>query len=404
MSDSFYPSQGGCERVVAESSRALRRLGHTLVIVTGTEDRALVGSARWLDVDVVRYWYSSRNTAILNFTAITGAARAVSRVLRERGPFDLIHCHGVFGTAGVLLSRRGRSLPRLVTFHGPVDREFVISQRCRALPRRPLRRLLQGAFVGLYSRWLRAVQTATFQGAAVVVLSRYTARLVAERLHPAAPGRVRVIAGGVDLERFAPARDRATLRRALGLPSGGTLLLTVRRLVPRMGLDLLVDAIHRVRALDPNVHLVVGGRGPLEAGLRRQIESRDLQRHVTLAGYISEEALPLYYQCADLFVLPSVDLEGFGLVTLESLACGTPVLATRTGANAELLEGFGTQCLVDAPAAEELAKGILRFVDAEAADPDLRARSRRHAENYSWTRHAEQLAAVWAGVLAEVAP
>jgi glycosyltransferase involved in cell wall biosynthesis len=138
--------------------------------------------------------------------------------------------------------------------------------------------------------------------------------------------------------------------------------------------------------------------------LRRQIESRDLQRHVTLAGYISEEALPLYYQCADLFVLPSVDLEGFGLVTLESLACGTPVLATRTGANAELLEGFGTQCLVDAPAAEELAKGILRFVDAEAADPDLRARSRRHAENYSWTRHAEQLAAVWAGVLAEVAP
>jgi glycosyltransferase involved in cell wall biosynthesis len=406
VTDSFYPSQGGCERVIAESSRALRRLGHQLVILTGTEDPVLAGPARWAGLDVVRYRFSSRNTAVLNLTAILGGAGAVSRVIRERGPFDLVHCHGVFGAAGVLLSRRVRSLPRVVTFHGPVDREFRMSQRYRVFPRRPVRRALQGPFVHLYSRWLRALQAAPLQAASVIALSRYAARLAADLLSPPAVHRVHVIPGGVDLERFAMPRDRPALRETLGLPVDGPLLLTVRRLVPRMGLDVLIEAIDEVRHHDRRAHLVIGGRGPLEVELRRRIRSLGLQQHVTLAGYISEDVLPLYYQCADLFVLPSIDLEGFGLVTLESLACGTPVLATRTGANAELLQGLGDHHLVDAPTGDEVAKGILRFFDERAAaDPALRRECRRYVEGrYSWPRHAERVTALWEAVLGREEP
>jgi glycosyltransferase involved in cell wall biosynthesis len=167
-----------------------------------------------------------------------------------------------------------------------------------------------------------------------------------------------------------------------------------------MGLDVLIEAIDEVRYHDRRAHLVIGGRGPLEAELRRRIRSVGLQQHVTLAGYIPEDVLPLYYQCADLFVLPSIDLEGFGLVTLESLACGTPVMATRTGANAELLEELGDHYLVDAPTGHELAKGILRFFDERATDPALRRDCRRYVEaRYSWSRHAERLTALWEAVL-----
>ncbi len=400
VTDSFYPSEGGVERVVAESSRALRRLGHRVVILAGAEGGIPAGPERWADIDVPRYRFSARNTAVLNATATLAAARAVSHTIREHGPFELVHCHGVFGAAGVRLSPRGRRMPRVVTFHGPFDREFRLSQRSRTFPGRPVRRLLQGGFVPVYAAWLRALQAWPLQAATVVTLSRYTAGLAAVLLSARHAHGVHVVSGGVDLERFVPAGDRGRLRAALGLPVGARLLLTVRRLVPRMGLEALVQAMDEVRHHDPGVHLVIGGRGPLESVLRRQVASLDLARHVTLAGFLPEDALPRYYQCADLFVLSSTDLEGFGLVTLESLACGTPVLATRTGASAELLEELGDHALVDAPTAGQLAKGIVRFFEETAADPGVRDRCRRHVEGrYSWAGHAERLTALYEGVL-----
>jgi glycosyltransferase involved in cell wall biosynthesis len=401
VTDSFYPNQGGCERVIAESSRALRRLGHELVILTGTDDPTLPRTAHWADLEIIRYRFSSRNTWLLNLSAILGSARAVSRVLRDRRPFHLIHYHGVFGAAGARLSRRARGLPRMVTFHGPVDREFVLSQRSRVFQRRPVRRLLQRPFVALYSGWLRRLQAASLRAVSVVALSRYTAEIAASRL-PARPrgNGVYIIPAGVDLARFAPSRDRPGVRVALGLPVQAHVLLTVRRLVPRMGLEQLIEAMDEVRHHDSRVHLVIGGRGPLKARLCQQVHELHLDGHVTLAGFISEDALPGYYQAADLFVLPSIDLEGFGLVTLEALACGTPVLATRTGANAELLEELGDEFLVDAPTANQLAKGILRFIDQAVADPALRHQCRAHVERrYSWPRHAEQLTALWEAML-----
>jgi glycosyltransferase involved in cell wall biosynthesis len=403
VADSFYPSQGGSERVIAESSRALRQLGHRVVILAGTEDPHLPRRDVWSGVEIVRYGFSSRNTALLNLTAILGGARALSRVIGTRGPFDVAHCHGVFGATSVRLSRRSRHLPRVVTFHGPVHREFEMSQAARGFPRRPVRRRLQRPFVALYSRWLRGLQARALRDASCVVLSRYAAGLAAELLPRRRVDGLHVVPGGVDLDRFAPARDRVALRRALGLPPEGPLLLTIRRLVPRMGLTPLVDAIEEVRRHDGRAHLVIGGRGPLEATLRHQVEGLGLRGHVTLAGFVPEERLPLYYQSADLFVLPTIDLEGFGLVTLEALACGTPVLATRTGANPELLEPLGDRFLVDAPTAPELAKGIVRFLDGAAADPAVRGRCRGLVERrYSWARHAERLMALYDAVLSGV--
>jgi glycosyltransferase involved in cell wall biosynthesis len=207
---------------------------------------------------------------------------------------------------------------------------------------------------------------------------------------------LRLIPGGVDLRRFVPAADRSAIRRALSLPSDWPLLLTVRRLVPRMGLEGLIQAFHDVKLRYPGAHLVVGGAGPLHERLGRLASALSLDRSITFPGFLPEQSLPSYYQAADLFVLPSRALEGFGLVTLEALACGTPVVATRVGGSEEILEPLGQEFLVENATASDMAKGIIQALNRQEADGMLRESCRSFvAARYSWDRVARELEAVY---------
>lgn len=395
VADFFYPSLGGSARVIGESARALRRLGHDVWIVAGTEDPALPLREDLDGLHVVRYPFSSASTLRLNATAIVNGARVVDEVIRRHGPFDLLHSHGVYGATGVLLTRRGRALPRVSTFHGPVHREFEVASAARDFARRRLRGLVQPAFIRAYSRWLRLLQARLVGRAPCVVLSRYAAALLHAMAPRCAPSSVRVIPGGVDLERFRPS-DRAAARAALSLPAHHPLILTVRRLVPRMGLEDLLDAFAAVRAQGPAARLIVGGKGGLADRLRQRAGDLGIEGAVDFPGLIPEPRLAAYYQSADLFVVPSRSLEGFGLVTLEALACGTPVVATRVGGNVEILGALGEEFLVDPEAPTQLATAIVDLLDRGARDAGLRQRCRAFAEErYSWGLAAQRLTALY---------
>src|SRR5207247_2514537 len=128
---------------------------------------------------------------------------------------------------------------------------------------------------------------------------------------------------------FVPRLERREARSRLGLAGEGPLLFTVRRLVPRMGLEPLLHALARL----PDARLVIGGSGWLRPRLEASASALGVASRVRFAGRIDDADLPVFYQAADLVVLPSVALEGFGLITLEALACGTPVVATaKSGA------------------------------------------------------------------------
>jgi glycosyltransferase involved in cell wall biosynthesis len=183
----------------------------------------------------------------------------------------------------------------------------------------------------------------------------------------------------------------------LGLPPERTLLLTVRRLYARMGLENLVRAMAAAAREQPDALLLIGGRGPLQTRLQELIDEHALAEHVHLLGYIADERLPLYYQAADCFVLPSVELEGFGLATLEALACGTPVLGTAVGGTVEVLGNLDRRLLLKSPAAEDIAAGILGHL---AAPPVTREQCRRYAEeHYSWSRMVVQLERLFSDVI-----
>jgi glycosyltransferase involved in cell wall biosynthesis len=169
----------------------------------------------------------------------------------------------------------------------------------------------------------------------VHVLSAYTAQLLAEE-HALPAERMTRIPGWVDLGRFRPLNDRTVLKRSLVWPEG-RVLFTLRRLVPRMGLDRLLRAFAEVRKNAPDINLVIAGDGPLRGELESLSSALGLAGSVRFAGRVSDEALPRMYAAADAFVLPTAALECFGLIALEAFASGRPVLATPVGAIPEVV-------------------------------------------------------------------
>jgi glycosyltransferase involved in cell wall biosynthesis len=175
-------------------------------------------------------------------------------------------------------------------------------------------------------------------------------------------------------------------------------LLAVRRLVRRMGLEVLLEAFARVHRARPDARLLIGGTGPLEAELRAQAERLGLSGAVGFLGRLDDAALVRHYQASDLTVVPTVALEGFGLITVESLASGTPVVGTREGGTAEILMPFSPQLVVAPGDAPALASAVLGALDGRLAVPDPAGCRRYALERYGWGGVLDRLERVLAGV------
>jgi glycosyltransferase involved in cell wall biosynthesis/SAM-dependent methyltransferase len=319
-------------------------------------------------------------------SAVLEARRGAAPLLAEA---DVLHVHQPLAGYGVLTSAAGRRLPSLYTFHSPAPLEYRLRRRMSAHH--------LGGVTGVAGMLtLLAIERACLLRATRIhVLSDYMASLL-WKLYRIPAERIVKIPGAADLERFRPADDRRRLRAALGIPVDRPTLLTVRNLETRMGLDALLDAMVIVARRMPGAHLLLGGAGSLREPLEAQARASGLDQHVTFLGYIAEHDLPSYYQAADAFVLPTRDLEGFGLVTVEALACGTPVLGTRIGATPELLEPLDPALLFGGDGPEAMAADLLAFLDRQRRDPaaaaTLRATCARYAStHYGWDRAAAAL-------------
>jgi glycosyltransferase involved in cell wall biosynthesis len=229
----------------------------------------------------------------------------------------------------------------------------------------------------------------------VIVLSDFMRRRVAD-CHQVPGDRILLFPAGVDTQFFSPVFDYRSARAALGLTREDFVLFTVRNLVPRMGLSSLLDAMPILRKEIPRIRLQIGGSGPLRAELEAQVRSLALGDCVRLLGFVPEAQLPAHYRAADLFVLPTAQIEGFGLVTIEALASGTPVLGTPIGATSEILSGLDASLLTRGADAESLAAGIAALYRRFITDPGGRARLSEAGRalvlrDYTWGRHCEQI-------------
>ncbi|WP_054813183.1 glycosyltransferase family 4 protein [Nocardia arizonensis] len=214
-----------------------------------------------------------------------------------------------------------------------------------------------------------------------VVLSEHFRDLLVSR-YRAPEDAVRVVPPGVDLARFRPREPRRA-------PTGPT-VLCVRRLEHRMGIDVLLRAWPRVVAAHTDARLVIVGTGTAEAALREQARAR--ADAVTFEGHISDERLAELYARAHCTVVPSLTLEGFGLIALESLASGRAPVVTDCGGLPDSVRGLDPSLIVPAGDADALAARLIAALDGAAPDA---ARCRAHAETFSWTVAADRHIALY---------
>lgn len=374
----FEDGKGGGRRYLSEVRTRLCARGHTVDVVVPRASSVLPDEEVRAGSRILRHDLGAGGL----LTSFIGRYRSAQRAFGAvtAGGCDLVNVHFAQTGFAALQSASAAGLPVVFNFQGPWPGEVWVERRARARirpqPQRMAGDLLNAAVFGVMYFLERSVARRANRFIVLSVFSRDTLG----RWYGVARERVAVIPGGVDTERFTPHPDRQSLRSELGLPRDSFVLFTARRLVSRMGIELLLAAIKEAAPHVP-VRLYVAGTGPRREAMERTAVELGVDGLVTWLGPVPDETLVSFYQAADLVVVPTVAYEGFGLVTVEALACGTPVVASPVAASPEILNGLDSGLVSGAPTSSSLAEAILR---ACASAPD-RDRCRAYAvANYSW--------------------
>jgi glycosyltransferase involved in cell wall biosynthesis len=203
-----------------------------------------------------------------------------------------------------------------------------------------------------------------------------------------------VLHNGVDIERFRPVKDpRAELRRKLGIAPKDTVVLTVRRLVYKNGIDTLIESAKTAIEKNPRLIFLVVGTGPDFDAVQERIAQLEISDRFRLVGFVSDAELPSYYNAADLFVLPSKTGEGLPLVGLEAMSSGLPMVGTSVGGISELMVGgFGRLVPPDMPIAMTEAVLELSQTDLGPVKKQLRTIAE---EQFSWDKNVDRLSQIY---------
>ena len=274
---------------------------------------------------------------------------ALRRLLAQRPGFDAIDAHYVYpdGVAAVWFGKR-LGLPVVITARG-TDVNLIPTHR---MPRQLIRGAIDGA-------------------AALVGVS---AAIKAALVELGAPDeKVTVLRNGVDIALFRPPEDRAAVRRSLGLTR--PTLISVGYLIERKGHHRTIEAMQQL----PEFALLIAGEGPERARLEAQIARLNLHGRVRLLGTRPHAELPPLYGAADAMVLAS-SREGWANVLLESMACGTPVVASNIWGNPEVVQEPAAGVIAEENTPDGIAAGVRRLFAALPA----RTATRAYAERFSW--------------------
>ncbi len=291
--------------------------------------------------------------------------------------YDLVHSHyWLSGWAGMELSRKW-GVPHVVTFH------TLAKIKMRARPGEKETQLR----IGTEGEVIRSAD-------AIVVSTQQERDEIAE-LYEASASDTWVIPAGVDPDLFRPG-DKAEAQRRLGLPDG-KIILSVGRTEPLKGFDILINALALLDGHDDANLVIVGGNRGRDrelSRLRSLAASLGLRDRVTFTGAVDQSALPAFYNAADVFVLPSY-YESFGLVALEAMACGTPVIASRVGGLKTFIESGKTGYLIPWQSAEPFARSLEVVLSSPQLRDALGSAARAQAETMDWSGPAGRLSSLY---------
>jgi glycosyltransferase involved in cell wall biosynthesis len=369
----FPEAPGGLERYHYDLARHLPAAGFEVQSFAVARKADVLGPGTQMTA------YAAPNTFIMH--RLSALRRAVKNCL-DTGRVALVACH--YPLYSLPLFDLMRTLPTVFHFHGPWAAEGKIEGN--SLP-----------------AWLskRCIEQILYQRPAGFVVLSAAFRDILCGTYGVRPERVFVIPGGADMTRFDGHGDRLSARRTLGWEPDRPIAVTLRRLNRRMGIESLIDAMQQVTSIVPRALLLIGGSGPLQAAFEQRIEQRGLGGNVRLLGRIPDEQLPLFYRAADVSIMPSAALEGFGLTAAESLACGTPVLVTPIGGLPEVVTGLSPDLVLKGTEPEALAEGLIRAFSGDLHLPDAAACATYARNRFDWPIIARQVAACYRTIIDE---
>jgi glycosyltransferase involved in cell wall biosynthesis len=359
----FYPYTGGVENYVRSLGRELVGLGHQVTVLCANEPKSK--EEEFIDGMRVRRLSYVGKIANTNITP-----RLPLEMMKE--DFDLVHAHlptpWSADWSGFVSALRGR--PLVLTYYNDIVGEGVAGRLAALYNRTNLKLLLRRA-----SR--------------IIVIGPEYASFSCHLKGFAE--KIEAIPVGVDLERFLP-EGTATDGRTLFF------LSVLDRYHRYKGLEDLLFALVSVKRDVPEVKLVVGGGGELLEHYRRLSSQLHIEDNVEFLGFLPEEILAKYYNRSDIFVLPSTSpsQEGFGMVLLEAMACGKPVICTEVAGVAGDVRARGAGLVVEPSSQNELARGISHLLQNGSVARKMGEAGRRLVEErYGWREVARRVEEVY---------
>lgn len=371
---------GGMNVYVRELGRALGAAGAQVDVFTRCQDYSttqiveLGPGARVVHIEAGAVQYIDKRdlypilpeftSRVMGFREETGSA------------YDVVHTHyWLSGWCGMML-RREWDLPLVSMFHTLAALKNTVARS--AEEREPhLRLATEREIVGAADR---------------IIAANSLERSDLGKFYDADPGKVSIVPCGVDVDLFRPL-PRAEARSLLHLPQQAPVLLFVGRLEPIKGVDILLDALAHIRGEGSDALAIIAG-GNLEdsEGVRLQAmgSKLGLDGVARFVGSVEQRTLPYFYAAADVCVIPSF-YESFGMVAIEAMACGRPVIASRAGGLQFTVQDETTGMLAPPGDSEALADAIRGLLLDDALRVRMGEAALRHAHRYSWRRVANKM-------------
>ena len=374
----FLPHMGGIEKVSYEQSKRLAKAGYEIDVLTSKTK----GQKKYPIKNIRVFTYPS-----LNFTERFGVPYPILRIEAYKKfsdvikKSDIVHAHGHVYMPSYLAGKLAKKYKK----------PFIVTQH--------------NTFID-YKSWLNTLEYLNdlFIGKSVLknadqilTVSKETMKYVLKV--GADKSKVSVIYNGVDTNCFQALKKEES-RKKLDLPEKRKIIFSVRRLVYKNGLDTLIESAYLATQKNPNILFIVAGKGPNKKLIEERVKEMKIENNIKLTGYVPDELLPVYYNAADCFILPSASGEGLPLVLLEAMSCGLPVIATTVGGTPEIIEHMKNGILIPPRNPQAMTKAVSKLLAEDELGKNIGEEAKRKIEQqFSWEGNVRKLKNIYSELI-----